>query len=103
MYQICFYVPKTHLEQVKQAMFTSGAGNIGNYSCCSWQTLGIGQFMPLEESNAFIGHKNQITKVIEYQVIMICPDEKINEVVSVLKSAHPYEEVSYQVLKLVDI
>lgn len=103
MYQICFYVPKTHLEQVKQAMFTSGAGNIGNYSCCSWQTLGIGQFIPLEDSNAFIGYKNHITKVIEYQVMMVCPDDKINAVVQALKSAHPYEEVSYQVVKLIDI
>lgn len=100
MYQICFYVPKTHLELVKQAMFDNGAGNIGNYSCCSWQTLGIGQFMPLEASNAFIGNKHQITKVVEYQVTMVCPDDMIENVIIALKQVHPYEEVSYQVLKL---
>ena len=42
MYQIIFYVPATHVEQVKNAMFAAGAGNIGAYSHCAWQTLGEG-------------------------------------------------------------
>lgn len=48
MYKICFYVPTSHADQVKSAMFAQGAGKIGNYSCCAWQILGQGQFMPLQ-------------------------------------------------------
>lgn len=52
-YKLCFYVPVTHIEQVKQAMFAAGAGTIGNYDCCAWQVLGVGQFRPLAGSQAF--------------------------------------------------
>jgi hypothetical protein len=44
--KIEFYVPETHLEQVKSAMFSAGAGRVGDYDCCAWQTLGQGQFRP---------------------------------------------------------
>jgi hypothetical protein len=103
MYQICFYVPKSHLETVKQAMFAAGAGNVGNYSYCSWQTLGIGQFMPLVGSNAYIGGIGQVTRVVEYQVIMLCDENCLPNVIAALKTAHPYEEVAYQVVQLVDV
>ena len=102
MYQIWFYVPKNHLEQVKQAMFAAGAGQVGNYSCCSWQTLGVGQFMPLGGSAAFIGEAFQVSKIAEYQVAMICADDYIAAAIHALKTVHPYEEVPYQVVKIVD-
>lgn len=102
MYKICFYVPITHVDQVKNAMFASGAGKIGNYSYCAWQILGEGQFMPLEGSNAFIGAQNYLEKVAEYKVEMVCDSQYIREVVAALKEAHPYEEPAYQIIKLED-
>ena len=51
MYILCFNVPETHLETVKNAVFKAGAGKLDNYSHCSWQILGEGQFMPLAGSN----------------------------------------------------
>jgi structural hemagglutinin/hemolysin toxin protein RtxA len=102
MYKIYFYVPLDHAETVKNAMFAAGAGKIGHYSCCAWQVLGEGQFMPLEGSNAFIGEKNQLEKVSEYKVEMVCAKEYIHQVLSALKQTHPYEEPAYQVFHLED-
>lgn len=100
MYKICFYVPPTHAEEVKNALFAAGAGKLGLYSCCAWQTLGEGQFMPLEGSQAFIGEQNRLEKVAEYQVEMICDDQYIQAAIAALKKAHPYEEPAYQVWRV---
>jgi len=102
MYKICFYAPESHCEPVKQAMFAAGAGKIGEYQCCAWQVLGEGQFMPLEKSNAFIGEKNQLEKLPEYKIEMVCDNDYIHAVIAALKTSHPYEEPAYQVLKLED-
>lgn len=101
MHKICFYVPESHLEQVKTAMFEAGAGKIGNYDCCCWQTKGEGQFRALDGSNPFLGEKNKIEKVEEYKVEMVCTDDVVTHVVTALKKAHPYEEPAYEVYALV--
>lgn len=100
MYRIVFHVPVSHLEQVKEALFSAGAGRYKNYSHCSWQTLGEGQFMPLSGSKPFLGEKNQVNRVPEYFVEMICEEHIIQEVIVTLKKTHPYEEPSYQVIKI---
>ena len=53
-YKLCFYVPVSHVEQVKQAIFQAGAGHIGDYDCCAFQVLGHGQFRPLDGSQPFL-------------------------------------------------
>lgn len=103
MYMLCFTVPVTHVEQVKNAIFTAGAGTIGNYSHCSWQILGQGQFKPLTGSTAFIGRINQIETVAEYKVETVCDEQHIKNVVAALKHAHPYETPSYQIWSLIDV
>ena len=100
MFKICFYVPSIHVEEVKNAMFAKGAGKIGNYGCCAWQTLGEGQFMPLTGSNAFIGELDKLERISEYKVEMVCDDRYIHDVIAALKKTHPYEEPAYQVFKL---
>lgn len=100
MYKICFYVPEEQAEAVKNAMFSAGAGKIGDYSHCAWQAIGIGQFLPVEGSDAFIGKVGQLEKVSELKVEIICPDDCIRAVVAALKSSHPYEEPAYQVLRV---
>ncbi|OAI49253.1 NGG1p interacting factor NIF3 [Gammaproteobacteria bacterium SCGC AG-212-F23] len=97
MYKICFYTPEDHAEKIKTAMFAEGAGKIGEYGCCAWQTLGQGQFMPLENSNAFIGDKNKLEKIPELKIEMVCEEKYIHAVINALKNTHPYEEPAYQV------
>jgi len=100
MYKICIYVPASHADEVKSAMFASGAGKIGNYARCAWQTLGEGQFMPLAGSRAYIGEPDCLEKVSEYKIEMICEDNVIHDVVTALKKTHPYEEPAYQIWKI---
>ncbi len=102
MYKLYFYVPVDYADRVKNALFDAGAGKIGNYAHCAWQVLGEGQFIPLEKSNAFIGEKGQLEKVLEYRVDMICDKHCINEVIAALKQSHPYEQPAYQVIQIED-
>ena len=103
MYKFCFYVPESHLQTVKQAVFAAGAGRIGDYDCCAWQTPGHGQFRPLDGSQPFIGAQGQVETVEEYKVEMVCADERIKPVLDALKQAHPYEEPAYDVWRLADV
>lgn len=95
-----YYVPKSHLEVTKRAIFTAGAGQIDNYSCCAWQTKGTGQFRPGTGSNAYIGKIDKTTQVIEYKVETICPTSKIPQVIAALKKSHPYETPAFGIIKL---
>jgi len=100
MYKLCFYVPESHLDVVKEAVFATGAGQIGDYAKCCWQVLGKGQFKPLIGSNPFIGLANKLELVAEWRVELVVIDELIVEAVAALKAAHPYETPAYDVLKL---
>ena len=94
--RIDVYVPETHAEAVKQAMFEAGAGRIGNYDCCCFQTAGRGQFRPLSGSNPYLGSAGQVEQVTEWKLEMILPEEKLREVIAALRRAHPYETPAFQ-------
>ncbi|MDM3869774.1 NGG1p interacting factor NIF3 [Porticoccus sp. W117] len=100
MYKLAFFVPESHLETVKQAVFAAGAGRIGDYDSCCWQVLGQGQFRPLDGSAPFIGQQGKVEVVEEYRVEMVCDDERIGDAVKALVAAHPYEEPAYDVWEL---
>lgn len=100
MYSIVFFVPESHLESVKIAMFTVGAGKIGHYDNCAWQCLGQGQFRPLVKSNAFIGSVDQVEKIAEYRVELVCEKSLIKAVIEALLAAHPFETPAYSVLEI---
>ena len=70
-YKLVFFVPESHKETVKTALFSKGAGQYQGYDCCAWETLGQGQFRPLEGSQPFLGQTNEIEKVDEYRVEML--------------------------------
>ena len=103
LFKLCFYVPEEQLEQVKKAVFESGAGRVGNYAQCCWQTLGVGQFLPLPGSDPFIGNEAGLEKVDEYKVELVCAEECLAEAVAALRRTHPYEEPSYHVWRLEDL
>ena len=99
LYKIELYVPESHLAAVKTAMFEAGAGRVGNYDCCAWQTKGEGQFRPLDGSSPFLGNQGQIETVIEHKLEMVCEEQCLEAVIAALKRAHPYEEVAYTVIR----
>ena len=103
MYKVTFYAPPSHVERVKTAMFNAGAGRIGNYDCCAWQVLGVGQFRPLVGAKPFIGQIDQIEQVAEYKVEMVCEDAYLSATISALKATHPYQQPAYDVITTMNI
>ncbi|BAP13685.1 hypothetical protein AS19_08340 [Alcanivorax sp. NBRC 101098] len=99
-YKLCFYVPVSHVEQVKTAIFEAGAGHLGDYDCCSFQTLGQGQFRPLPGSKPFLGEQDQVEVVEEYRVETLCLESCLQAVISALRLSHPYEEPAIDLWKL---
>lgn len=100
MLNLIFYVPANDVEAVKQALFDAGAGRIGHYDCCAWQTLGSGQFRPLDGAAPAVGHVGQVEFVDEYRVEMVLADDLIKPVIAALKRAHPYEEPAFGVYQI---
>lgn len=102
MYKICFFVPEDHAEAVKRAMFAAGAGKIGDYDSCCWQTAGQGQFRPLPGSQPFIGEQGEVERVTEYKVEMVCATELMGAALKALRDSHPYEEPAFDIIEMVD-
>jgi len=100
MYKISVYIPESHLEVVKQAMFAAGAGRLGNYEHCAWQILGVGQFKPVDGAQPFVGEGGDEHREEEYLVDMLCDDSCIHSVVDAMKKAHPYEKPAYTLIAL---
>ena len=103
MYHISFYVPILDAEKVKSAKFAAGAGEHKNYIQCSWQTEGKGQFMPIQDAQPAIGKVDEIEIVTEVKVEMMCHKDIIKNVVNSMKNSHPYEIVSYTVIRIEEI
>ena len=100
LYKIVVYVPKTHEDKVREALGKSGAGHIGNYSDCTFNTDGKGTFRPLEGTNPFIGEFDKLEVVDEVKIETIVPQRILGGVISAMIKAHPYEEVAYDLYKL---
>ncbi len=100
MYKICVYVPEKSVENVKQALFDAGAGRIGNYDSCCWQSAGTGQFRPLAGSSPAIGSLDKIETVREVKIELVCADDLVNSAVQALRDSHPYEEPAFDVWPL---
>ena len=102
MFKLCVYIPVSHLEPVKQALFAAGAGRIGDYDSCCWQVMGEGQFRPLDGSQPYIGQTGEVERVDEYRVETVCADEVVDNVLAAMRAAHPYEEPAFDLWRLDD-
>ena len=100
MFKLAFFVPPSHVEQVKAAVFAAGGGRIGAYDSCAWQVLGQGQFRPLSGSQPFIGQSGVVEQVEEWRVELVVDDALVGPVVPALKASPPYETPAYVVWQL---
>jgi len=100
MYKLSFYVPESHLEPLKSALFAKGAGHYKAYDQCCWQVRGEGQFRPLAGSRPYSGQTGRLENVAEYKVEMVCRAAVIKEVVLTLLNIHPYQEPAYEIYKI---
>lgn len=98
--KLSVFVPSTHAEAVKAAVFAAGAGHIGSYDQCGFSTIGEGSYRPLEGSQPFVGslHKTEQAEEIRFETIY--PKHVEGQLIAALLQAHPYEEVAYDIYPL---
>lgn len=99
-YKIVVFVPEEAVEQVRDAMAEAGAGRIGQYTHCSFRTLGTGSFVPLPAAQPYIGTHGELEEVEEYRLEMICAGSWLDQVIAEMLDKHPYDEVAYDVYEL---
>ena len=97
------FIPENNTREVLDALHTAGAGNIGNYSECSFKVTGKGYFKPNEKANPTIGQQNVREEVNEERIEVIFPEHLAGSILAALKSSHPYEEVAYYLTALENI
>lgn len=98
--KLVFFVPPKDKDQVLEAIFEGGAGQIGEYKDCSFQLEGIGTFTPSENANPHIGQRGIPQSEKEVRVEVILPSHLSGKILQKLKNAHPYEEVAYYLSQL---
>lgn len=98
--KLVVFIPKGYENVVLEAMANAGAGWIGNYSHCTFRAEGIGTFKPLEGTHPFIGQKGRIEEVGEVRMETIVRQHQLEKVIGAMLTAHPYEEVAYDVYPL---
>ncbi|QHT71587.1 Nif3-like dinuclear metal center hexameric protein [Rhodocytophaga rosea] len=94
------FVPLEHTTTVLNALYEAGAGNIGNYSHCSFRSKGSGTFLPNEQANPHTGQPNKPEEVQEERIEVILPAYLSHKVIAALQQSHPYEEVAYYLTAL---
>lgn len=100
-YKLCVYTPETHLIAVKTAIFESDAGKYNNYDSCCWQVKGVGQFRPLEGSNAFIGKIGKLEEIVEFRIETIVSEENLEKVTEAVYHSHPYETPAFDFTEII--
>ena len=101
LYKLIWFVPDSHAEQTKTAVFAAGAGRQGDYDCCAWQCHGTGQFRPGAAANPFLGQPGELEQVAEYRIETLVDSACLRAVIQALRDAHPYEEPAFEVVRLV--
>jgi len=98
--KLYFFVPIDHAEKLRQTIFEAGAGLIGNYSECSFSTAGEGSFKANELAHPFVGEAGKRHLENEYRIEAVFPSHLQENLIRALRSAHPYEEVAFDVVEL---
>ena len=98
--KLVIYCPTESVDKVRKALFNSGAGNIGGYSECSFNSLGQGTFKSGDNTNPVVGNIGEFHVEEEIKIETIVLSHEVNKVISAMKEAHPYEEVAYDIYNL---
>jgi dinuclear metal center YbgI/SA1388 family protein len=98
--KLAVFVPNDHLANVQDALFAAGAGHIGNYSDCSFNTEGKGTFKALEGTDPYVGKQGERHTEPETRVEVVLEKPLLHTAITAMKAAHPYEEVAYDLFPL---
>lgn len=100
LYKLIFYVPIEHTEEVCQAIYAAGGGEIGNYSDCSFRSQGTGTFTPSEKANPTLGERGKPHSEAENRVEILIQKKDLPQCLEAMRRSHPYEEVAYEAVLL---
>ena len=100
LFKLVTFIPHSHLDKVRNAIFEAGAGCIGNYNSCSFNIIGEGTFNAMEGANPFVGKVNELHKEPETRVETIFSKHLEQKIIKALLANHPYEEVAYDIYPL---
>lgn len=103
MLKLVYYVPESHLEITKHAVFEMGAGRTQHYQQCCWQTKGMGQFKPVEGAQPYTGQINQLEQLEEWRVEMMVDEAHAHDVKQALLNSHPYEEPAFEFIQIINL
>ncbi|MHB0913205.1 MAG: Nif3-like dinuclear metal center hexameric protein [Armatimonadota bacterium] len=99
-YKLVTFVPGEAVDAVRDALAEVGAGAMGNYTRCSFQSPGTGTFMPMPGAEPYVGAVGELAKEPEFRLEVLVPQERLAKAVSAMVAAHPYEEPAYDVYPL---
>ena len=100
--KLSVFVPEEAIQDLSEAMFEAGAGSIGNYTECSFQSQGKGTYKPSENAKPSKGNINQNSIEDEIKLEFLVPLDRIGGVLHAMKTNHPYEEVAHDIIPLLN-
>lgn len=101
--KIVVFVPLSHTNIIRETIGNFGAGKIGNYTFCSFSSVGVGRFKPEKGANPAIGNVGELESVEEERIEFVCERERATEIIEAIKKVHPYEEVAFDIYSLLEI
>lgn len=98
--KLVVFVPQSHLESVKKAICEAGAGQLGNYDYCTFESHGIGTFRGNKGATPFLGQVGKIENAQELRLETVFPKFFKNQILKAMRSVHPYEEIAFDLYEL---
>lgn len=102
-FKLSVFVPFNHIDEVSEAIYSAGGGVIGEYSHCSFRTIGTGTFKGSAKSNPTLGRKKKLEYADEIKLEVLINSFNSSKIISAMLKAHPYEEVAYDLYPLANI
>lgn len=101
--KIVVFVPEEDADSVRDALGKAGAGQIGEYSYCSYSIKGVGRSKPSENANPHIGEKGRLVAINEERIEVACEKDQALKIIEVIKKVHPYEEVVIDIYPMLSL
>jgi dinuclear metal center YbgI/SA1388 family protein len=98
--KIVVFVPVAAAEAMRSALAEAGAGAIGDYDSCSFESAGVGRFRPMVGADPAIGQVGELASVDEVRLEVVAPRVRRRTILATMRAAHPYEEPAYDVIEL---
>ncbi len=98
-YEVAVHVPREQADAVRRAMTSAGAGELGNYSGCTFNVIGEGTFLPGVGAAPYIGREGQMEQVEEVRISAVCAADKLDDVLRAVRGVHPYEQSAISVFR----